>query len=565
MPRPMSSGAAKRIGARPPHTADQSCRASRRARPARSAAGRPDASHRAGSASCALPRSIASTYCVRSLVPMERKSASAASRSADDGGGRRFDHHAERGFGIERRSSRASSVSIARTALTSATEVTIGSMMPALPGRLHPQRSARNCVAQQDRAGAKPARTPRKPSAGFSSGGNVEIGNRLVAADIEGADDQRRGRQARRRWPDSAPPARLRTAARRSMKQEFACAAARSLPRPDATRRRRFGPPAPRLAKTSIRVPSAVRQSSRARRARRVGFVAPRFRCGRAASRSVAASASDAIALIRIEDDLRAVRDVEHALARATSAGMFMPPRGSRHAMSARRPPCRSRRCRARRAARSCDGKSSRATRIAPRGKSNGASPGAPASSSKHLPFEIEQILHALPQPCVVQTFERARIARAPLGARQSPRSCLRRWRGARSRPARDRRASAMCAARISRRWRSPLAADKFELGANGGQRAGDLGRFVRDTGAIFDERRYRADCRCATRSDRDAWRRGHAANACGIARSHCARRVCCRRRLAHVLRQALRPTRRQSDRQAYRRLCAHPRRSPRQ
>ena len=72
------AGSARRAGrdASPPHTA--TCRPARARRPAsppRSAAAPRDAARRAARASSGWPRSIASVYCVRSLVPIERKSA----------------------------------------------------------------------------------------------------------------------------------------------------------------------------------------------------------------------------------------------------------------------------------------------------------------------------------------------------------------------------------------------------------------------------------------------------------------------------------------------------------
>ena len=142
------------------------------------------------------PRSIASAYWARSLVPIERKSASAASRSASHRRGRRLDHHADRRHAASAELA-ASSATIARTPRSSATLATIGSMIRPAPAA---------CTRRMARSWARSSSRPREADAHAAHAERRivlrrqrQVGHRLVAADVERADDQRPARQRRRR------------------------------------------------------------------------------------------------------------------------------------------------------------------------------------------------------------------------------------------------------------------------------------------------------------------------------------------------------------------------------
>ncbi len=94
-PKPMKIGTARAIGRNPAANGDQL--AGRRAGAAVAATNCSTAGCKASvrPASCAWPRSMASVYCVRSLLPIDRKSASRSRAACGQRGRRRFDHRAE--------------------------------------------------------------------------------------------------------------------------------------------------------------------------------------------------------------------------------------------------------------------------------------------------------------------------------------------------------------------------------------------------------------------------------------------------------------------------------------
>ncbi len=142
-------------------------------------------------------RSIASVYCVRSLVPIETKSATSQICVGEQRRGGRLDHHAER---------RATG-----DPQTRGGRVEQRAHAPDLRGLVHHRQhhaAARERPHQQHRlelrraaapAAAGSLRTPRRPSAGFSSRGMRQVGDRLVAADVERADHDRASARTRRR------------------------------------------------------------------------------------------------------------------------------------------------------------------------------------------------------------------------------------------------------------------------------------------------------------------------------------------------------------------------------
>src|SRR5205085_9819892 len=160
-PSPTRSAAPAGMEARPPHAP-----IGRPWRPAASAAARirrRTAGWKASTspATIGLPRSMARTYWLRSLEPIEKKSASAASRSASI---------AAAGVSIITPNSALPPrpLSTARTAWSSEREATMGSMILQGPG-CSTARMARSCSSRSS-GRHRVVRTPRRPSAGLSSG-----------------------------------------------------------------------------------------------------------------------------------------------------------------------------------------------------------------------------------------------------------------------------------------------------------------------------------------------------------------------------------------------------------
>ena len=183
----------------PPQTPTQLPAASRRRTvwsTSRSTAGcRPSACW----ASIGCMRSIASTYWVRSLVPMEKKSTSLRQLRRHQRGRRHLDHDADldrRGAHLARAPPRRSPCAARR----SSSVAIIGNMIRTGPA---PRRGRWRAAA----GGTAPAarrhrRMPRTPRNGLSSCGQVEVRHVLVAADVERADDQRQA--VERRAPSCA-------------------------------------------------------------------------------------------------------------------------------------------------------------------------------------------------------------------------------------------------------------------------------------------------------------------------------------------------------------------------
>src|SRR5882672_1073972 len=168
IPKPSRTGTAIRSAATPPHTATVlpasmpafAVSAINLSTAECSASVRP--------ASAAWPRSIASVYCVRSLLPIDRKSTSRSKTEALS---------AAAGVSIMAPSlirgplpsSALSSSMTVRTVMISVTSVTIGMSSCTTP-KGSTRKAARSCV--RSRSGrASAVRTPRRPSAGFSSCG----------------------------------------------------------------------------------------------------------------------------------------------------------------------------------------------------------------------------------------------------------------------------------------------------------------------------------------------------------------------------------------------------------
>ena len=141
----------------------------------------------------ALPRSTASVYCTRSFVPMLKKSTSRVSVSlataaagvsiiTPSGTSARYAHAARR------RARRAASSSSARAASTSSSVTMSGSMMRRSPC-IAARSSARSCVRNIS-GWSRHMRMARQPRNGFGFG-RESADRQLVAADVEGADDDR--------------------------------------------------------------------------------------------------------------------------------------------------------------------------------------------------------------------------------------------------------------------------------------------------------------------------------------------------------------------------------------
>ena len=191
---------------------------------ARSAAAPRDAAHRSMRASSGLVRSIASAYCARSFVPIERKSASAAKRVRKQRRGRRLDHHAELDCGRRRELPVGREPRAARQP-----SETIGIITLSASPRT--RAIARNCVV--DQFGLRSARyvCREHPEQGSPRVGKSDVWHRLVAADVQRPDRQRPTRRMRRRSPDSTSACSSLTARSADQGRGIRCAISRNPPR----------------------------------------------------------------------------------------------------------------------------------------------------------------------------------------------------------------------------------------------------------------------------------------------------------------------------------------------
>ena len=234
---------------------------------ARSAAAPPGCSASSRAASSGWPRSMASVYCVRSLVPIERKSASAASRSASSGRGGRLDHHAERRARRHAQLRRRSSSISARTARSS----------PSVGDHRQQDAALRPARTAQDRAQLRRAAAPGCRRLGAHAA-QAERRDCLRAAAAGRAAACRRRRRACGSSSGRPPSASRRAGSprllvlRRRLARSRNRNSVRSRPQPSAPARPRCAPrrAEPRLAYTSMRVAVGVHAvRSCARRARR--------------------------------------------------------------------------------------------------------------------------------------------------------------------------------------------------------------------------------------------------------------------------------------------------------
>ncbi len=145
-------------------------------------------------ASSGLPRSMASTYWVRSLVPIDRKSASAAIRSAVTAAAGRLDHHPQ----LDPLGDPHLALGFLEHGADGAQLVEAGDHRDhdlALAQRLDPQDGAQ--------LGLQQVRPPQRHAHAAQAQGRVllgrdrQVGRGLVAADVQGADDQRTAVQGR--------------------------------------------------------------------------------------------------------------------------------------------------------------------------------------------------------------------------------------------------------------------------------------------------------------------------------------------------------------------------------
>ena len=274
-------------------------------------------------------------------------------------------------------SASAASSSAARTARSSPTSTTIGTMI-----RTSPPGAARRIARSWARS--RSGRREAEPDAAQAERRIVlrrhgEIGQRLVAAGVERADDQRPAGQARARRPHRrAACSSSDGAVRAVVEQEFGAqqAAAFGAGGDRAPRRR---PTEARLAKISMRVPSAMRQSSAAaaasaaRRAACAIDALPRAALERRRRRARRRASRRSASRITVG----ALGDRSTLVARPRPASARPPRRpGSRHARSGRRARCRCRRPGRGRAPSTATGSRVSASRIAPSG-SGGAMPAA--------------------------------------------------------------------------------------------------------------------------------------------------------------------------------------------
>ncbi|AGL17996.1 hypothetical protein L083_4486 [Actinoplanes sp. N902-109] len=171
-PSPSSSGTAVPSAASSPHTATVTpVPISRHTAPiSRSTAG---SRAPASPASAGLPRSAASVYCVRSLVPTLTKSTYGVKRAAVSAAAGTSIMMPTRSPGT----TPPASSSTRRAATSSSTDVTIGNI--TLTGvRRATSTIARNCAANSSRC-ASECRIPRTPRNGFASAAIGTYGNGL--------------------------------------------------------------------------------------------------------------------------------------------------------------------------------------------------------------------------------------------------------------------------------------------------------------------------------------------------------------------------------------------------
>ena len=142
----------------------------------------------------ALPRSTASVYCIRSLVPMLKNALLARQAVGDDAPrpASRSSRRAARRRGTARRAAgvaAASSQQIAR-ARAPRRRVTMSGSMSRMSPCTAAARSRARSWARNSSGWSRHMRIARQPRNGFGSAG-AERGRELVAADVEGADHHR--------------------------------------------------------------------------------------------------------------------------------------------------------------------------------------------------------------------------------------------------------------------------------------------------------------------------------------------------------------------------------------
>ena len=138
-------------------------------------------------ASCECPRSMARVYCVKSLLPIDRKSTSEQPRCRQRRGGS-LDHCAQLNVRGDREFG-GKLLDYAAHGDISAASVTIGMRSRTWPASWT-RRAARSWV--RSRSGAPAVRTPREPGRRTDPGrGQRQIAKRLVAAHVHQPQDQR--------------------------------------------------------------------------------------------------------------------------------------------------------------------------------------------------------------------------------------------------------------------------------------------------------------------------------------------------------------------------------------
>ena len=261
-PSPISTGTA--CGSPASRAADADppplrVRAGRRS--ARSGAAPTDGARRPAGASPGWVRSIASVYWVRSFVPMEKKSASRAKRSARSAAAGVSIMMPTGNGGTPSASALALHQLRARRATPPCVEI-IGNMIADFAGA-DARRMARTWAREDLRA------VQQQPDAALAEervrfGGHRQVGQRLVAADVERADDEEAlGSELRGRSPRRPPPARPRSARSGGPGTGTRSAAGRRLRR-RPRRTRRASSTSPMFATTSTRWPSLVTAGSAA-------------------------------------------------------------------------------------------------------------------------------------------------------------------------------------------------------------------------------------------------------------------------------------------------------------
>ena len=456
-PRPIRIGAADEIGGQAAADADRPAMLAR-ALPPSAAIRRSTAGCRAST--CGGQLRIAAVHGQRILGQVVGADGEEIGLGGEQVGGHRrgrgLDHHAQRRLAPRRPVSPRTSSSTARTGRSSARLATIGSMIRHCAARAATRRMARSWA--RSRSGRhRLTRTPRRPSAGFSSAGNRQIGDRLVAADVERADDQRPAAQGVGDGLVASPPARPRRAAVCAVQeQEFGAQQAAALGAAGARR------PGRRPASRDWRRPRCgrrrpVRHGSRA--AAWAGAL-PRAARGQAAPgrppaiSAVAARRCSAAGVARRGSAARRPRSPARPARRRPRPGCSWPRPGSPRARSARRPPMQRPASRAGSSAISCDGSRSSASRMARRAgpapapprRRAPAAPGAPDRPGRRPAGPMPRVGEASQHVDIARRWRSRQATPALLPAAIASRAPRRSVPDRRGRPGARRR---------SARWRS--------------------------------------------------------------------------------------------------------------